>query len=392
LNNKNKQILLHLSLIKGIGPASVLKIIKKLFEDFFAEQKNPQIQNLSFDLQKVYLYKVSDFVHVFELSSKIAQALFDGLQDKTSLEKELNLIEKYQIDLLTFLDEEYPQNLKEIYSPPIILYCKGAKFAGDKNIAVVGARKADNYAKQVIDKLIPALVEKKYTIISGGALGADSMAHQATLDAKGKTVAVIGSGLLNFYPHSNKNLFREIVKNGGTLVSPFPLMAPPEKGNFPARNRVIAGLGSGCLVVQAAQKSGALITAHIALHEGRQVFAVPGSIYDELSLGCHDLIKQGAKLVSSVDDILEELEEQDYNNKKVTLVKKTKTIEKTKQPKKNKKLKEEDPILKHMEKPSSVDEISCKVGLDLVELQNKLFDLQLEGKVKQNFAGYWEKL
>ncbi len=179
------------------------------------------------------------------MQQRTAQALFDGLQDKISLEKELNLIEKYQIELLTFLDEEYPQNLKEIYSPTIILYCKGAKLVGDKNIAVVGARKADNYAKQVIDKLVPALVEKKYTIISGGALGADSMAHQATLDAKGKTVAVIGSGLLNFYPHSNKNLFREIVKNGGTLVSPFPLLAPPEKGNFPARNRVIAGLGFG---------------------------------------------------------------------------------------------------------------------------------------------------
>ena len=389
MNTKNKQILLHLSLIRGIGPASVLKIIKKLFEDSFVDQKNPQIQNLSFDLQKLYQYKVNDFVQIFDLQQKMAQVLFDGLQDKTYLEKELNLIEKYQIDLLTFLDEEYPQNLKEIYSPPIVLYCKGARLASEKNIAIVGARKADDYARQAIDKLVPILVEKNYTIISGGALGADSMAHQATLDAKGKTVAVLGSGLLNFYPHSNKNLFREIVKNGGTLVSPFPLMAPPEKGNFPARNRVIAGLSSGCLVVQAAQKSGALITAHIALNEGRQVFAVPGSIYDELSLGCHDLIKQGAKLVNSIDDILEEFSPE---SSKEVLNPSVQSLSKgTNGQNKNKEFSKEDSILEILKKPSSIDEISCKVGLNLVVLQDKLFDLQLEGKIKQNFTGYWEK-
>ncbi len=384
LNKQNKNILLHLSLISGVGPVCVLKIIKKLFDDFTTSQKNPQISNQGFDLSQLYNFKVKNFIHQFVLKENIAQLLVDGLKDKKLFEKELELIEKYKVNLLTFLDSEYPQNLKEIYSPPIVLYCKGAGLSVfDKNIAIVGARKANSYAKQVIKQIVPELVSNGYKIISGGACGVDSMAHQATIDCGGKTIVVFGAGLMHPYPENNKNLFRDVIKKGGMLLSPFPFQMPPDRGNFPARNRIIAGLSSGCLIVQAAQKSGALITAKFALDEGRQVFAIPGDVNDKLSFGCHYLIKQGAKLVNCVEDILEEFGE--VNSCVIKEVKKEKK-------KKSVKIIEQNPILSILPSSSSIDELVVKTGFSLQELQDKLFELQLEGKVKQNFAGFWEKV
>ncbi len=383
--DESKTVLLHLSLVYGVGPRSVLNIIKMLYEDFCTTYKNPHIQNPDLNIQKLYSYSVQDFVCKFYLKEKVAKLLVAGLKDKSKLEKELALIQKYKIDIYSFLDSEYPDCLKQIYSPPIMLYCKGGDLGDfETNFAVIGARKAGEYAQQIIHDIVPKLVEKKYTIVSGGAIGADSMAHKATLDFGGKTIVVLGSGLLEPYPKENKELFRQVLRSGGTLVSPFPLQAPPERGNFPARNRIIAGLSKACLVVQAARKSGALITAKFALDEGRTVFAVPGSVYDELSLGCHELINQGAKLVNSIDDICD-----DFGENQVVIP----IIVEKKETKKIKKIEKviEDPILGFLKEPSSIDELSVKTGLDLFCLQDKLFDLQLSGKVKQNIAGLWEK-
>ncbi len=178
------------------------------------------------------------------------------------------------------------------------------------------------------------------------------------------------------YPWENRNLFREVVEKGGTLVSPFPLTLKPFPGNFPARNRIISGLSRGCIVIQAAKKSGALITARFALEQGRQVFAVPGSIFDNLSVGCHRLIAEGARLASSFEDILEEFGEavQKKSSDKVG------TTENA------------DPVLECLREALSIDELTLKLNMDVATLQDRLFELQLKGKAQQNFAGYWERV
>ena len=312
------------------------------------------------------------FVNKRKLSPQTESLIESGLKNKKLLEQELELIEKYKITLLTFLDKDYPELLKQIYLPPIVIYCSGAPLKPTaKRIAIVGARKADSYANNCISEIVPNLVKSNWEIVSGGAAGVDGMAHHQTLQNKGTTIAVFGSGLTCPYPSVNKEMFRTIARNNGTLISPFPLRTEPCKGNFPARNRIIAGLSQGCLVVQAAKKSGSLITSQFALDQGRQVFACPGQITNELSLGCHKLIQQGAKLVTCSNDILEEFGESQENGLKVT----------------EKKL---DPILKHLQEPTSIDELTNKTGLELAELQSKLFSLQLEGKVSQSITGLWQ--
>jgi DNA processing protein len=378
VENKNNLVLLHLALISGAGPITILKIIKKFFEEKFD----------AFDLTRLYDFVQSDFVKKIGLSEKLSKILFDGLKDKTLLEKELEFIAKYKIKFITILDSEYPKDLKAIYAPPIALFCKGASLGFfDKNIAIVGSRKSNTYAKEVIYKLVPDLITNGYKIVSGGALGVDSIAHQATLDFKGKTVVVLGSGLKYSYPMQNKDLFRKVVQDDGMLLSPFSFQTPPDKANFPARNRIIAGLSSGCLVVQAAKKSGALITAQFALENGRQVFAIPGSVYDDLSVGCHELIKQGAKLVTSVDDILEEFGQincckKENEDSKEEFVEKEKFFGIDD---------EQAKILQELSSVSSLDDLSIKTDLSIEMLQEKLFEMQLDGKVKQNFAGFWEQ-
>ncbi|MFA5075423.1 MAG: DNA-processing protein DprA [Candidatus Babeliales bacterium] len=390
--DKNKKVLLHFSLISGIGSIAVLKLIKKLYDDFCKKHKNHhiQLQTLELNLEQFYFYKIKDFVQNFDLTEKQAKLLFDGLLDKSKLEKEIELIDKYKISIFSLLDPEYPDCLKQIYMPPIILYCKGLGLGSfEKNFAIVGARKAGAYAEKIVKEIVPTLVNKNFTIVSGGALGADSMAHKAALDSGGKTIVVLGSGLLDFYPKTNKELFKKIVAQNGTLVSPFPLLTPPDKGNFPARNRIIAGLSKACLVVQAAKKSGALITAKFALDEGRTVFAIPGSIFDELSLGCHELINQGAKLVNSTEDIFE-----DFGIKETLPVCDTVSGEASCEVW-NEPYEKQTPantILNLLQQTCSLDELSFKTKLDLSHLQDLLFDLQLAEKVKQNINGFWERV
>lgn len=411
--DKNKKILLHFSLISGIGSIAVLKLIKKIYDDFCTKHKNHhiQVQNLDLNLEQIYDFTVKDFVQKFELTEKQAKLLFDGLKDESKLEKELELIEKYKINIFSLLDPEYPDCLKQIYMPPIVLYCKGLGLGCfEKNFAIVGARKAGDYAAKVIKNIVPTLIEKDFTIVSGGALGVDSMSHKAALDCNGKTTVVLGSGLLDFYPKNNKELFKKIVAQNGTLVSSFPLLTPPDKGNFPARNRIIAGLSKACLVVQAAKKSGALITAKFALDEGRTVFAVPGSIFDELSLGCHELINQGAKLVNSTLDIFEDMGIKAFDVYPVrmdstssprtgsdpTCLSKTKEQSRDLEEKKTIEVCElgapEKLILNFLQQACSLDELSLKTKLDLLHLQDLLFDLQLAEKVKQNINGFWERV
>jgi len=223
------------------------------------------------------------------------------------------------------------------------------------------------------------------------------MAHRATVQANGKTVVVLGSGLLHLYPASNIRLFESVVSAGGALVSIFPMATQARPGNFPARNRIIAGLSRGCVVVQAAKKSGARITARFALEEGREVFAVPGPIDDELSVGCNALIQEGAKLAGSVEDILIEFSgEFGFTPKKMKPKEKMWAHSPLSAPAEKKEKEPEDQsiqsqIVRACVPTCSTDDLSLKLGIDVEQLHELLFDLQLAGRIRQNFAGLWER-
>lgn len=209
--------------------------------------------------------------------------------------------------IITPKDKGYPKLLKEIPDPPQKLWVRGEiKKEDEKAIAVVGARRATNYGREVTEELVNALVVAGLTIVSGMARGIDSCAHKAALEAGGRTIAVLGSGIDVIYPPENKKLYEEIAK-AGAVISEFEPGTLPNAWNFPQRNRIIAGLSLGVLVCEAAEKSGSLITAGYAGEFGREVFAVPGPIYSKMSAGTAALIKDGAKLVYSTKDILDEL-------------------------------------------------------------------------------------
>ena len=202
-------------------------------------------------------------------------------------------------------DEEYPALLREIYSPPQVLFIKGKMSTFQKPaIAIVGARKCTAYGRQASEKLASELAGLGICVISGGARGIDTAAHRGALQT-GETIAVFGCGVDVSYPPENRELFSQI-ESAGALISEYPPGTPPIAGNFPARNRIISGLSKGVLVVEAAEKSGSLITAHLALEQNREVFAIPGGILSPLSRGTNRLIQQGAKLVMEGADLLEE--------------------------------------------------------------------------------------
>ncbi|WP_018660049.1 DNA-processing protein DprA [Heyndrickxia acidiproducens] len=219
----------------------------------------------------------------------------------------LSLYAKHHIRLLTPLDPEYPSLLKETYQPPLVLYAIGdLSLLQARSLAVVGSRKAAGDAQQVVEQILPLLIKKNFVIASGLARGVDTIAHTAAMKLGGRTIAVLGSGFFHIYPGENK-LIAEQIKQNHLLLSEYPPATRPQKWHFPERNRIISGLSEGVLVVQAERRSGSLITADFALQEGREVFSIPGNVLDPLSAGTNHLIQQGAKLVASSEDILEEL-------------------------------------------------------------------------------------
>jgi DNA processing protein len=222
------------------------------------------------------------------------------------IEKELELAGKLKVSIVTCRDSLYPQDLLSIYDFPPFLYVRGNLEADDINIAVVGSRMASSYGTFSTEKLCRELALKGLTTVSGLARGIDSAAHRGTLAGKGRTIAVLGCGADIVYPPENEKLFEEITARGA-IITEFPFGTPPNGPNFPARNRIISGISLGVVVVEAGYKSGSLITAKIALEQGREVFAVPGSIDAAGSRGTNKLLKEGAKLVENTDDILEEI-------------------------------------------------------------------------------------
>ena len=220
---------------------------------------------------------------------------------------EIKRLQEEKVKVITILDGAYPQRLKEIYLPPIVLFYRGnLSLLNQRAVAIVGSRDHSKYAKDCIHELIPSLVKDDIVIISGLARGVDTLAHEESFKANGNTIAVIGSGLDVVYPPENSKLYDVIAKKG-LILSEYPLQSRPLKFHFPYRNRIIAGLSHGVCVIEAKEKSGSLITANLALSENREVFAVPGSIFSIHSKGTNSLIEAGACLVSNGDMISKNL-------------------------------------------------------------------------------------
>ena len=255
---------------------------------------------------KVLKASGSKLIQVEGISRKIAHGVCSW-QKYFDLKKECLLIEKHKARVLTFGHSEYPPLLKEIYDPPIVLYIKGNILKEDKMaVAIVGARRASYYGLNTARHLAREIGNYGLTVISGLARGVDTSAHQGALGGQGRTIAVFGCGLDRIYPPENKKLVEEIIKNGA-VITEFPFGTPPFKQNFPKRNRIISGLSLGVVVIEAGRYSGSLITARLATEQGREVFSVPGRIDAVTSQGTNVLIKQGAKPVLELEDIIEEI-------------------------------------------------------------------------------------
>ncbi len=288
----NRQALLAFSCFAKIGPTKIARLEKHFFgasQAFFAKAQYLESVGIKPDL-------IHEFINWRKRFSLI------------SVEQELK---KEKVDFITWHDPEYPPLLKEISSAPYIIYYRGNRRIlsgqGKNRLAIVGSRKHSAYAEKLLNELMLSLIDRQIEIISGLALGIDALAHQAALDNNGLTLAVLGSGLDNssLYPNENRKLAQAIIDKNGLLLSEFPLKTPPLRQNFPQRNRIISGLAQATLIIEAKEKSGALITAFHALEQNREVLAIPGNVFSEFSAGPNKLIKMGAKTITTAEDILE---------------------------------------------------------------------------------------
>jgi len=276
------------SLIRGVGPAK-FSLLKERFGD----------------LKRAWFASASE-LRACGLDPSTVKKIVSQ-RPLISPEREIEKLEREGVRALTWDDPEYPSRLREIHDPPPVLYVKGELLPEDEtSITVVGSRKCTSYGKEAARRIVRELVESGFTIVSGLALGIDAIAHRAALEAGGRTLAVLGCGLDIVYPKENRRLAGEIAESGA-LLSEYPLGTKPKPEHFPRRNRIMSGISLGVLVVEAKERSGALITAEFALEQNREVFAIPGSIFSPSSRGTNRLIKEGAKLVQSAEDVLEEL-------------------------------------------------------------------------------------
>ncbi len=295
----------------------------------------------------------------------------DSYRSEIDLNDEIARMKRLGVRAMIHYDKDYPSRLKQIYDYPPVLYIKGSFAPEDEfSLAVVGTRRATAYGRQVTDELVTELARSRITIISGLARGIDSIAHRSALEAGGRSIAVFACGLDYVYPLENTGLAEEIIKRG-VVVSEHPLGVKPRPEHFPRRNRILSGLSLGVLVVEAGNKSGALITANLALEQNREVFAVPGSILSLASNGTNNLIKEGAKLVSNCSDILEEL-----NLTAIARQLELKEIIPTSDT--------ESLILKKLgAEPLYIDEICHDSGLSMAQVSSTLAMMEIKGLVKQ---------
>lgn len=273
------------SLIEGLRNKTKKELLKKY--------KTPE---KIFNLKQKDLEKVLNIKEIEKIMNK---------NYKEIINKHLEYMNKHNIKIITIEDNEYPKNLKEIYDYPISLYIKGNKniLNQEKNIAIIGCREYSQYGKNCALYFSYNLAKENVIITSGLAKGIDSFSHIGTIQAKGKTIAVLGNGLDTIYPKENAKLADKIIQNNGAIISEYPLGTKPEKMNFPERNRIISGISKGIIVIEAKKKSGTMLTVDFALEQGKDIYAVPGNINSINSTGTNDLIKQGAKLVTHFTEI-----------------------------------------------------------------------------------------
>jgi len=298
-------------------------------------------------------------------------------------------IKKQNISIIDFDHKNYPRLLKQISDPPFFLFaCGNLELLNSNCLAVVGTRRMSNYGKEILQNFIPQIVRKNLTVVSGLAYGVDACAHDLTLQNDGKTIAVLGTPIDNIYPSENKNLAKKIFQKNGLIISEFPPQSSIQKYNFAKRNRLISGLSLGALIIEAPEKSGALITASTALDQNREVFAVPGSIFNLFSEGTNNLIKKGAQLISSAEEIFENL--QNLSNspemtKSLTLPTHhshsylpTDQIEAT--------------ILSNLTKKTHINELARICQLTMSEITAKLILLEIKNVIRNLGNNYYEQL
>lgn len=291
------------------------------------------------------------------------------------MQKKMKRFQEKRIDIVTVLDGRYPELLREIAQPPWVLYVVGdASLLSEPALAIVGTRHPSHYGKTVARKLAYQLAKRRWVVVSGMAIGIDSEAHLGALEAEGKTIAVLGSGVDVIYPKSGRDIYRQIVERGA-VVSEFPPGTRPRPGHFPQRNRIISGLSRGSVIVEAEEKSGSLITAEASLEQNRDVFAIPGPITSRKSVGPHRLIQQGAKCVTTLEDILEEYPDVPPQLEGAADALKEQTAPLTA---------EEAAVLVHIEaEPVHIDVLVTRTELSLAELHPILLSLQVKQLIKQ---------
>jgi len=330
------------------------------------------------------------------LAAHLTPAQCDALlagPDAVAFDAALGWLDQPGNSLMTLADADYPKTLLEIADPPAMLYCKGTRdLLNRPALGIVGSRNATPQGVRDAEAFAHALSDAGLTIVSGLALGIDAAAHRGGLAGAGSSIAVIGTGLDRIYPARNKALAHQLAENG-LIVSEFALGTPPLPGHFPRRNRLISGLARGVLVVEAAPGSGSLITARVAAEQGREVFAIPGSIHSPLARGCHALIKQGAKLVESAADILDELAwpqrlgppelRQDRPQDECLAADPLRVRPET----------PADPVLDALDgAPATLDTLAQRTGLTLDALSAKLLTLELDGHIASLPGGRYQKI
>ena len=286
----NKETLIWLNSL-NIGNRNMEKLMK-------------QIPNIN----DIWTMNSNEVCNIKGIKPKIVEKIIENRNDDY-FNRLFESIEEHNMDIITILDEDYPKSLHHIYDSPKVLYIKGnLKEEDHLSIGIVGSRKSTAYGKWATEKFVKELVNMDVTIVSGLALGIDAIAHKTAIEEGGRTIAVLGNGIDTIYPKRNKALYGEIPKNGAILTE-YTLGVPPLAYNFPQRNRIISGLSLGIIVIEAKEQSGSLITAYHALEQGKEVFALPGNINSIFSKGTNQLIKDGAKILMDIEDIIEEVYE-----------------------------------------------------------------------------------
>jgi len=360
------RMLLGLSMVPGVGAARLRALVNHFGEP-----------------SKVFAATERELAEVGGMDRNVARKVLEKKDYESDIQVQLSRLNKSGARIVTYWDVEYPDNLKKIYDPPVMLFVRGTLTGNDRySVAIVGTRNPTTYGKHVAEKFAAALSEQGLAVISGLARGIDTAAHWTAVKSGGRTIAVLGSGVDVVYPSENRRLVEQVVSRGA-VVSEYYMGSKPDAANFPRRNRIISGISLGTILVETDVDGGAMITASTALDQNREVFAVPGSIFEKKSKGTNKLIRESkAKLVEDIQDVIEELryklrpilKDQNRNQPQVQL-----------------QLFEQKIVELLSDEPQHIDSLAEKGGMSTSDLLVQLLGLELKGVVKQLPGKYFVK-